>query len=53
MSVNSLAIPLTSITGIRYGREDRPTLVLDLLGPYPLPDTPAADGDSGDRPRLG
>lgn len=32
--------PLTSIAGIRYGREFLPTLVLDILGPYPLPDRP-------------
>ena len=32
--------PLTSIAGIPYGPEDRPTLVLDLVGPYPLPDRP-------------
>ncbi|MBM7784908.1 alpha/beta hydrolase [Tenggerimyces flavus] len=38
MPINSE--PLTSITGIRYGRTDLPTLVLDLLGPYPLPDRP-------------
>ncbi|MGH3489073.1 MAG: alpha/beta hydrolase fold domain-containing protein [Actinopolymorphaceae bacterium] len=40
MSTSSLPVPLTSIAGIRYGRADRPTLVLDLLGPYPLPDRP-------------
>lgn len=40
MSKNSLSVPLTSIAAIQYGREGRPTLVLDLLGPYPLPDTP-------------
>lgn len=40
MSMTSLTVPLTSITEIRYGREDRPTLVLDLVGPYPLPDRP-------------
>jgi acetyl esterase/lipase len=34
------AVPLTSIAGIPYGPEDRPTLVLDLLGPCPLPERP-------------
>ena len=38
--MSSLAVPLTSIAGIRYGRTDQPTLVLDLLGPHPLPDRP-------------
>jgi len=32
--------PLSSIAGIQYGREDQPTLVLDLLGPSPLPQRP-------------
>jgi acetyl esterase/lipase len=32
--------PLTSIAGIQYGRAGLPTLVIDLLGPYPLPDRP-------------
>lgn len=36
----NISVPLTSIAGIRYGTEDLPTLVLDLLGPYPLPDRP-------------
>jgi acetyl esterase/lipase len=31
---------LTSIAGIQYGRGDLPTLVLDLLGPHPLPHHP-------------
>ncbi|HVX45163.1 MAG TPA: alpha/beta hydrolase [Mycobacteriales bacterium] len=32
--------PLTSTAGIRYGPPDRPALVLDLLGPAPLPESP-------------
>lgn len=37
---NDRDTPLTSIAGIQYGREDLPTLVVDLVGPYPLPDKP-------------
>lgn len=40
MSKPSLSVPLTSIAGIQYGRKEQPTLVMDLLGPYPLPQTP-------------
>jgi acetyl esterase/lipase len=40
MPKSTTAVPLTSIAGIQYGRGDLPTLVLDLLGPYPLPDEP-------------
>jgi acetyl esterase/lipase len=40
MSKSPQSVPLTSIAGIQYGHNDRPSLVLDLLGPYPLPDTP-------------
>lgn len=40
MPLQHSSVPLTSIAGIPYGREDRPTLVLDLLGPSPLPERP-------------
>lgn len=40
MPETSSTLALTSLAGIPYGPEDRPTLVMDLLAPYPLPDRP-------------